>query len=124
MTTTKYDYGSSLISTDYKYDFNSKLKDIKIEGMFYVEVKVYCGRKKMYETSAHFQNETLNYAITEIFRQKIESKVTFHKGHKYYATFKVYRMIPIRRAKYIKTDTYIDSRRRKYLLQERINIYL
>ena len=42
-----YDYGASVISTDLKYDFNSKYKNTKIDGRFSVEVKVYCGRKKM-----------------------------------------------------------------------------
>lgn len=124
MQNNNYDFGSTVISTDLKYDFNSKFKNIKIQGRFWVEVKVYCGRKKMYETSANFNNVTINYAIRYIFRDKIETKVTFHKGHKYYATFKIYEMKPVKRAKYVKTDTYIDSHRRKYLLQERINIYL
>lgn len=120
----KYDYGNSVISTDLKYDFNSKFKSIKIEGLFIVEIRVYCGRKRMYETSSQYNNVTLNHAIKDIFKDKIETMVTFHKGHKYYATFKVYRMTPVKRAKYLKTDTYIDYNRRKYLLQERINIYL
>lgn len=78
----------------------------------------------MHETNGQYSNVTLNYAIKNIFKDKIETKVTVHKGHKYYATFKVYEMKPVKRAKYVKTDTYIDSTRRKYLLQERINIYL
>lgn len=119
-----YDYGASVISTDLKYDFNSKFKNTKINGMFSVEVRVYCGRKKMHEVSNQYSNVTLNYAIKDTFKKKIENNVTFHKGHKYYATFKVYEMKPIKRAKYVKTDTYIDSHRRKYLLQERINIFL
>lgn len=124
MQNNNYDYGTSVISTDLKYDFNSKFKNIKINGLFWVEVKVYCGRKKMIEVSNQYNNVTLNYAIKDIFKDKIETMVTFHKGHKYYATFKVYEMKPVKRAKYVKTDTYIDSHRRKYLLQERINIYL
>lgn len=119
-----YNFGSTLISSDLQYDFDSKFKNIKINGLFSVEVKVYCGRKKMLEVSNHYNNVTLNYAIKDIFKDKIETMVTFHKGHKYYATFKVYEMKPVKRAKYVKTDTYIDSNRRKYLLQERINIYL
>lgn len=119
-----YDFGSTVISTDLKYDFNSKFKNKVIQGRFWVEIRVYCGRKKMYEVSDDYFNVTLNHAIRDAFKKKIEANVTFHKGHRYYATFKVYHMIPIKRRKYVKTDTYIDSNRRKYLLQERINIYL
>lgn len=119
-----YEFGSTVISTDLKYDFNSKFKNMKIQGRFWVEVKVYCGRKKMYVANDNYYNVTLNHAIRDTFKNKIETNVTFHKGHKYYATFKVYEMKPVKRAKYVKTDTYIDSTRRKYLLQERINIYL
>lgn len=44
-----YDYGSSVISSDLKYEFNnnnSKYK--KIDGEFHVELKIYCDNKKMY----------------------------------------------------------------------------
>ena len=119
-----YDYGSSVISSDLKYEFNnnnSKYK--KIDGEFHVELKIYCDNKKMYQVSESFNNVTIDYAIKKVFQNKIEKKVIFHKGYKYYATFKVYENKPIRRPLYKKTNTYINTVRRKYLLQERINIY-
>lgn len=120
----KYDYGSSVISSDLKYEFNNNnSKYEKIGGKFYIELKVYCGNKKIYEVQKDFQNVSINSAIRKIFEDKIEKKVIFHKGHSYYATFKVYENKTIRRPLYIKTNTYINTVRRKYLLQERINIY-
>lgn len=120
----KYDYGSSVISSDLKYEFkDNNLKYAKIEGKFYIELKVYCGRKKIYEAASDFKDVSVNTAIRKIFDDKVEKKVTFHKGHNYYATFRVYELKPVRRPKYKKTDIYINTERRKYLLQERINIY-
>lgn len=120
----KYDYGSSVISSDFRYEFNNNnLKYAKIEGKFFIELRVYCGRKKMYEATGNFKDVTINYAIKDVFRNKIENKCTFHKGKNYYATFKVYELKPVRRPIYKKTDNYINTERRKYLLQERINIY-
>lgn len=119
-----YEYGSSVISTDLKYEFkDNALKNTKIEGRFYLELKVYCGRKKMCEVKGDYSNMTINTAIKDLFKFKIEKRTTFHPGHNYYATFKVYELKPVRRPKYKKTDTYINTERRKYLLQERINIY-
>lgn len=124
MVRNNYDYGSSVISTDLKYEFkDDKIKNSKIEGRFFLELKIYCGRKKMYEVSKDFSNITINTAIKDLFKTKVESRVTFHPGHNYFATFKVYELRAIRRPKYKKTDTYINTERRKYLLQERINIY-
>lgn len=77
----------------------------------------------MYQVSESFNNVKIDYAIKKVFQNKIEKKVIFHKGYKYYATFKVYENKPIRRPLYKKTNTYINTVRRKYLLQERINIY-
>ncbi|MCM1196993.1 MAG: hypothetical protein NC310_08015 [Roseburia sp.] len=124
MPKKNYDYGSSVISTDLKYEFkDNQLKNKKIEGRFFLELKVYCGAKKMFETSKDYSNITINTAIKNLFQTKVEQKTTFHKGYNYYATFKVYELKPVRRPKYKKTDTYINTERRKYLLQERINIY-
>ena len=124
MSKKKYDYGNSVISTDLKFDFkDNNLKFAKVEGMFYVELRVYCGRKKMYEASGNYSNTTINTAIQKVFNEKVEKNCTFHQGYNYYATFKVYELKPVRRPKYKKTDTYINTQRRKYLLQERINIY-
>ncbi|MGN1275598.1 MAG: hypothetical protein ACI4UK_01220 [Floccifex sp.] len=120
----KYDYGSSVISSDLKYEFNNNnSKYEKIQKKFYIELKVYCNNKKMYEASGNYNNVTINYAINDVFTKKIENKVTFHKGYNYYATFKVYELQSVRRPLYKKTNTYINTERRKYLLQERINIY-
>ena len=120
----KYNYGKSIISSNLKYEFEDKnLKFSKIEEKFFIEIKVYCGRKKMYVSSNTFNNMTINDAIKEVFDKKIEKHCTFHEGYNYYATFKVYELKPVRRAIYEKTDNYIDTERRKYLLQERINIY-
>lgn len=120
----KYDYGSSVISSDLKYEFNNNnFNYSKIEGEFLIELKVYCENKKMYQVSKNFNNVSIDYAIKKVFQNKIEKQCTFHKGHNYYATFKVYENIPIRRPIYMKTNTYINTVRRKYLLQERINIY-
>lgn len=120
----KYDYGKSVISSDLKYEFkDNNLKYAKIMGKFHIELKVYCGRKRMYVATGDYENVTINHAIKDVFKDKVEKQCIFHKGNNYYATFKVYELKPVRRAKYIKTDTYINSERRKYLLQERINIY-
>ncbi len=120
-----YNYGKSIISSNLKYEFkDSTLKKTKIDGLFYLELKVYCGRKLMYKVSKDFNNISLNTAIRNIFEKQIEKLVTFHPNHKYYATFKVFNLVPVRRAKYEKTDTYINTERRKYLLQERINIWI
>ncbi len=124
MSPKKYEYGSSVISTDLKYEFkDTELKNMKIEKPFKVELKIYCGKKLVYKEDGSFENVTLNTAIRNIFYKKIEKKITFHKGYNYYATFKVYELKPIKRPMYKKTDTYINTERRKYLLQERINIY-
>lgn len=120
----KYDYGSSVISTDLKYEFrDTALKNTKIESDFHIELKIYCGKKIMFKAEDSYKNITLGTAIRNVFKNKIEKRTTFHPGHNYYATFKVYELKPIRRPKYKKTDTYINTERRKYLLQERINIY-
>lgn len=124
MARNNYDYGSSVISTDLKYEFrDTTLKNTKIEGKFYLELKIYCGKKLMFKVEGPFENVTLDTAIKNIFYKKIEKQTTFHKGYNYFATFKAYELKPIRRPKYKKTDTYINTERRKYLLQERINIY-
>ncbi len=125
MNKTNYNYGKTIISTDLKYEFNdSTIKNTKIDGEFKLELKIYCGNKLMKIKDGTFYNTTLNTAIRKIFKDKIEEEVTFHQNHKYYATFKVYKLVPVRRAKYKKTDTYINTNRRKYLLQERINIWI
>lgn len=119
-----YNYGKSIISTNLKYEFNNKNSVYsKILDEFHLELKVYCESKKMYEICKDFKYTIINNAISEIFRKKLEKQNIFHKGHNYYATFKVFKLMPITRYKYEKTDTIIDSNRRKYLLQERINIY-
>lgn len=120
-----YDYGSSVISTDLKYNFNSNnMKYTMIRDSFWMEVKVYCGRKIMYASNKDFFNININKAIEIMFRKKIEKDCIFHKGKNYYATFKVYNEVPVTRYKYIKTDTLITTTRRKYLLQERINFHI
>ena len=66
-----YDYGSSVISSDLKYEFNnnnSKYK--KIDGEFHVELKIYCDNKKMYQVSESFNNVTIDYAIKKFFKTK------------------------------------------------------
>ena len=121
----KYQYGKSIISSKYKFDFESKyVKDIVIKDEFHIELKVYCNDKQIKEVCDDFENKTIGYAINHVFMKKIEHRVQFHNGHKYYAIFNIYKKVPITRYKYIKTDTLIDTERRKYLLQERINIYL
>ena len=119
-----YNYGKSIISTDLKYEFDNKNGVYShVLDEFHLELKVYCERKKMYQTCDDFKQTTINNAIRKIFKEKVEEKCAFHKGHNYFATFKVFKLMPITRHKYEKTDTIIDSNRRKYLLQERINIY-
>ncbi len=119
----KYVYGKSVISSKLKFNFeSSQLGNMRIKDKFMIELRVYCGRKKMYEEEKTFNDSCINKAIEKMFSQKVEEGYTFHKGHNYYATFKVYKIVPVRRPKYKKTDTYINTERRKYLLQERINI--
>ncbi len=125
MSKNNYNYGKSIISSNLKYEFkDNTLKNTKIDGSFYVELKVYCGRKLMYKVSRKFDNITLNTAIRKIFYDEVEKQTTFHPNHKYYAEFKVFNLVPVRRPKYKKTDTYINTNRRKYLLKERINIWI
>ena len=122
MSLKEFNYGSTIIKSDAKFEFNSRLSNFKVEGLFMVELKIYCGRKKMYFASDTFKDVTINYAINRVFQDKIDDKVTFHKGHNYFAEFSIYKLTPIKRPKYVKTDTYINTSRRKYLLRERINI--
>lgn len=125
MPKNSYNYGSSLISTNYRFEFrDDNVKYTKINNDFFLELKVYCGRKKMYVTSKNYKNVTINYAIKNLFQTEVEKQCIFHKGKNYYATFKVYEVKDVKRYAYKKTDTLINSKRRKYLLQERINIYL
>ena len=118
----EFNYGSTIINSDVKLKFDSRLSKYRVEGEFKVELKIYCGRKKMYFAEDIYQDVTIGYAIKNVFKNKIEEKVTFHKGHNYFAEFSIYKLTPIKRPKYVKTDTYIDTSRRKYLLRERINI--
>lgn len=118
----EFNYGSTIINSDAKLKFDSSLSNFKVEGKFKVELKIYCGRKKMYFAEDIYENVTIYYAINRVFQKKIEERVTFHKGHNYFAEFSIYKLTPIKRPKYVKTDTYIDTSRRKYLLRERVNI--
>lgn len=121
---SSYDYGNSVISSNLRYEFkNDNVKYSKIKGEFYLELKIYCGRKKMKTVSKNYKDVTINFAIKDLFQKKIENSCVFHKGKNYYATFKVFELKEINRYLYKKTDTIIKSKRRKYLLQERINIY-
>lgn len=125
MPKNNYNYGSSLISTNYRFEFrDDNVKYAKINNNFFLELKVYCGRKKMYVASKNYKNVTINYAIKNLFQTEVEKQCIFHKGKNYYATFKVYEVKDVKRYAYKKTDTLINSKRRKYLLQERINIYI
>ena len=119
-----YKYGSSIISTKLKYELNNPLlKHKRIDGQFLAEVEVHCGRKVIYKTCERFKDETIGNAIKKIFDKQIEDKCPFEKGKKYYAKFNIYRIKPIKRSIYKKTDETIDTTRRIYLFQERINIY-
>lgn len=53
-----------------------------------------------------------------------ENKYPFEKGKNYYVVLEVYRLKPIVRWQYKKTDTKIETERRLYLFRERINIYI
>ncbi len=120
-----YNYGSSIISTNLKHDFaSSNVKYTKIRNMFYVEVKVYCGNKLMGKIGGNFNNTSIDNAINQIFRNRLESMYTFYPGINYYATFKVYNEVPVTRYKYVKTNTLISTVRRKYITQERINFHV
>lgn len=120
-----YNYGSSIISTDLKHDFtSSNVKYTQIRSKFSVEVKVYCGNKLMVKTGGNFNNTSIDNAINQIFRYKLENMYTFYPGINYYATFKVFNEVPVVRYKYIKTDTLISTVRRKYIAQERINFHV
>lgn len=121
---SSYDYGKSVISSNFRYEFkNNNIKYAKIKEKFYLELIVYCGRKKMTTVSNKYENITINTAIRDLFTKKVENQCTFHKGQNYYAVFNVYELKPIKRHVYKKTDTIINTERRKYLFKERINIY-
>lgn len=125
MPKNNYNYGSSLISTNYRFEFrDDNVKFKKLDGEFFLELKIYCGRKLMCFESGKYKNVTVNYAIKDLFQKKLEERCTFHKGKNYFASFKIYELKPTKRYKYKKTDTLILTNRRKYLLQERINIYI
>ena len=119
-----YDYGNSVISSNLKYEFkNDNVRYERIKGRFHVELIVYCGRKKMHSTCGDYENISINDAINKLFITKVENMFTFYKGKNYYAIFNVYELKPITRYVYKKTDTIINTKRRKYLFKERINIY-
>ena len=119
-----YNYGKSIINSKLKYEFKDNNAEFaKKRESFTLEIKVYCGRKVMYYISKRYYYVTINYAIKNIFKNEIEKNCVFHKGQNYYATFKAFELKPVVRYKYEKTDTLIHTERRKYLLQERINIY-
>ena len=119
-----YDYGKSVISSNLRYEFkNNNVKYERIKGRFHVELIVYCGRKKMYSTCGDYENTSINAAINKLFQKKVEERFTFYKGKNYYAIFNVYELKPITRYVYKKTDTKINTKRKKYLFKERINIY-
>ncbi len=121
---SSYDYGNSVISSNLRYEFkNDNVKYAKIKGRFKLELKLYCGTKKMVSVEKEYFNVTINTAIKDLFKEKIENRYTFHKGKNYYAVFNAYELKPVIRPRYKKTDTYIKTERRKYLLRERINIY-
>lgn len=107
MPKNSYNYGSSLISTNYRFEFrDDNVKYTKINNDFFLELKVYCGRKKMYVTSKNYKNVTINYAIKNLFQTEVEKQCIFHKGKNYYATFKVYEVKDVKRYAYKKTDTF------------------
>lgn len=119
-----YDYGNSVISSNLRYEFkNNNVKYARVKSKFHVELIVYCGRKKMYSTCGDYKDTSINAAINDLFQKKVENQCTFHKGKNYYAVFNVYELKPITRYVYKKTDTIINTKRRKYLFKERINIY-
>ena len=123
--TKPYNYGKSVISSKLRYNFdtNNPKYAKKIENLF-LQVTIYCNRKKVYFADKTFQNTSINEAIRDAFEKEIEKRYTFEKGKNYYAVLEAYRLKPIVRWKYKKTDTKIETERRLYLFRERINIYI
>lgn len=123
MGNKKYNYGKSIISTILKYSFGRKMDKI-ISGKFKVELIVYCGRKRMYYIDKNFSNISINSAIRNTFQTKVEKRVTFHPNHKYHIDFKVFKERKTRKAVYIKTNDYVETINRDYLLKETINVWI
>lgn len=123
--TKPYNYGKSVISSKLRYNFdtNNPRYASKIDK-FCMQITVYCNRKKVYSQNNIYNNTSINDAIEDIFEKKLEKMHTFEKGKNYYAVLEAYRLKPIARWKYKKTDTKIETERRLYLFKERINIYL
>lgn len=119
----EYKYGTTIIKSDLKFEFSNENKKFsKILDYFDIELKVYCGKKKIFYHSTTYHNTSVIYVIEDIFKKEVEKQCEFHKGYHYYAEFKVYTTKPKTRYKYIKTDILVNYEPRKYLLQERINI--
>ena len=120
-----YNYGKSVISSKLRYNFdtNNPKYAKKIEK-FYLQVTIYCNKKKVYFDERYYKNTSINDAIDDIFKKKIEKMYSFEKGKNYYVVLEAYSLKSITRWKYTKTDTKIETERHLYLFRERINIYI
>lgn len=120
-----YNYGKSVISSKLRYKFDDKNpKYATIIKEFSFQVTVYCARKKVYFADKTYHNTSINVAIRDMFKEKLEKNFEFEKGKNYYISFEAFKLTPIARWHYEKTDTKIKTERRLYLFRERINIYL
>lgn len=120
-----YDYSTSFIRTNLKFDFDyNNKKYTEVHKKIYIDLKVYKDKEVIKAKSKIYKNVSVYDVILDFFYKQILTKEELIERNKnYYIIFKAFEVVPIKRYKYEKTDTKIDANRRKYLLYERINVY-
>lgn len=120
-----YNYGKSVISSNLRYNFDTNNpKYAKKINKFYLQITVYCNRKKVYFQDNIYHDTSINVAVRDMFEKEIEKSYSFEKGKNYHVILEAYKLKSIARWQYEKTDTRIKTERRLYLFRERINIYI
>lgn len=123
--TKPYNYGKSVISSNLRYNFdtNNPKYSVSIKE-FYLQVTIYYNKKKVYFADKTYHNTSINKAIRDMCEKEIEKRYSFEKGKNYNVALEAFKLTPIARWQYEKTDTKIKTERRLYLFKERINIYI
>ena len=122
-----YHYGKSIINSKLRFDFSTlNPKYGKIEkNPFEIECVVYCNNKKVSTPlSKTFYNTSINDGIRTLLIDEVEKTFTFYYGNNYVIKLNIFRIKKTIRHKYKKTPVLIETTRRRYLMQEKINTYL